>query len=83
MKTVPPTPAGLSSFTYAQAQEMNLAFAAAMLKARDTGKERFTLGPKVDDTPMVPAVIPRPDSVSRMGSAAALCANDMDSKVRI
>jgi hypothetical protein len=54
---------------------MNLAFARAMLAARDRGEEHFTIGPKVDDTPLVGAYFDKPLRHSPMSSSANACLN--------
>ena len=54
---------------------MNLAFAHAMLSARERGQESFTLGPKIDDTPLVGAHIERQLQYSPMSSSANACLN--------
>jgi hypothetical protein len=54
---------------------MNLKFAKAMLSARDRGEESFTIGPKVDHTPLVGAYVERQLQFSPMSSGAAACLN--------
>jgi len=54
---------------------MNLNFAKAMLSARDRGEESFTIGPRVDHTPLVGAYFDRELRHSPMSSGAAACLN--------
>ena len=54
---------------------MNLKFAKAMLSARDRGEEHFTIGPKIDHTPLVGAYFDRQLRHSPMSSGAAACLN--------
>ena len=54
---------------------MNLAFAKAMLSARDKGHEHFTIGPKVDLTPLVGKHFERELRHSPMSSSANACLN--------
>jgi hypothetical protein len=55
--------------------QMNLNFADAMLTARREGKEHFTIGPKVDHTPLVGAYFDKPLRHSPMSSGANACLN--------
>jgi hypothetical protein len=54
---------------------MNLKFAQAMLSARQRGEESFTIGPKIDRTPLVGAYIDRQLRHSPMSSSANACLN--------
>src|ERR1700731_60256 len=54
---------------------MNLSFAKAMLSARDRGEEHFTIGPKIDHTPLVGAYFDKPLRHSPMSSGAKACLN--------
>lgn len=67
------TDSTLDFFERRECIEMNLAFAKAMLSARERGQESFTIGPKVDDTPLVGAYIERQLQYSPMSSGAAAC----------
>jgi hypothetical protein len=69
------TDSTLGFYNRTQCIEMNLAFAHAMLAARERGQESFTIGPKVDDTPLVGAYIERQLQYSPMSSGAAACLN--------
>jgi len=61
-------------FTREQAIDMNVAFAHAMIAARDAGLERFTLGPKKDFTGFIPTHFERAVSSTLIRSSGALCA---------
>jgi hypothetical protein len=54
---------------------MNLNFARTMLSARDRGEEHFTIGPKIDHTPLVGAYFDKPLRHSPMSSGANACLN--------
>ena len=54
---------------------MNLNFAKAMLSARDRGEESFTIGPRVDHTPLVGTHFDRQLQHSPMSSSANACLN--------
>src|ERR1700721_2861541 len=69
------TDSTLGFFERRECIEMNLAFAKAMLSARERGQESFTIGPKVDDTPLVGAYFPAQPTQSFMSSSAATCVN--------
>jgi hypothetical protein len=69
------TDSTLDFFERRECIEMNLAFARAMLAARERGRESFTLGPKIDDTPLVGAYIERQLQYSPMSSSANACLN--------
>jgi hypothetical protein len=69
------TDSTLGFFERRECIEMNLAFAHAMLAARERGQESFTLGPKIDDTPLVGAYFPPQPTQSFMSSSAATCVN--------
>lgn len=64
-------------FSYAEAMQMNLDFAEAMLHARRNGLEQFTVGPVKDDSPLVPHHFAPALRFSGCTSSAALCADDM------
>ena len=73
-------------FSYKQAREMNLAFAHAMIRAREAGlesRENVSYGPRVDRTPFTPTHVERQLRFSGMTSSAAVCADDCDSRVAI
>lgn len=72
------------SFTRDEVQEMNLAFAKAMLDARKAGLEHFTIGTIVDTSPwyMAKKFTPEPTQ-SFMTSSAALCMDLADSTEQI
>lgn len=74
------------NFSYEQAREMNIRFAHAMIAARESGAERrenITYGPKLDRTAMVPKHYDFEPCRSGMTSSAAVCADDLDSRVAI
>jgi hypothetical protein len=54
---------------------MNLNFARAMLSARERGEEHFTIGPKIDHTPLVGAYFDKQLRHSPMSSSANACLN--------
>jgi hypothetical protein len=64
-------------FSREQVIQMNLKFAAAMLAARKAGLEKFTTGPKKDNTPFVPTPFFRALKQSMSGSSAALLADEV------
>ena len=62
------------AFTHEECQEMNIAFAHAMLDARKDGLEHFTIGAIIDTSPWYMAKKIRPEpSLSMMTSSAAMC----------
>lgn len=66
-------------FTYEQVFRMNYKFAVAMLQARRSGTEKFSLGIVRDQTPLVPSHFPRIQYHSGMGSSAQVCIDEMPS----
>ena len=64
-------------FTREQVIAMNLKFAKAMFAAREAGLEKFTNGPKKDNTPLVPTPFFRALQRSMSGSSAALLADEV------
>ena len=74
------------TFSYEQAREMNIAFAHAMIAAREAGLEsraNNTYGPKLDNAPFMPTHFERSPLMSVMTSSAALCADDCDNTVNL
>jgi hypothetical protein len=69
------TDSPLGFFDRRECIQMNLNFADAMLRARSRGEEHFTIGPKVDHTPLVGAHFDRPLRHSPMSSSANACLN--------
>ena len=62
-------------FTRKECIAMNIDFAHAMLSARQRGEEHFTIGPKIDHTPLVGAYFDKPIRHSPMSSSAGACMN--------
>lgn len=61
-------------FTRAEAKQMNIRFAQAMLDARKRGDEQFRLGVIIDTSPLMPTHYSREVSGSLMSSSGAACA---------
>ena len=70
-----PTDSTLGFFDRQECIRMNLNFADAMLAARRKGEEHFTIGPKIDHTPLVGAHFDRELRHSPMSSSANACLN--------
>jgi site-specific DNA-methyltransferase (adenine-specific) len=62
-----PIDSSLGFFDRKECIWMNLKFAKAMLAARERGEEHFTIGPKIDHTPLVGAYFDRQLRHSPMG----------------
>lgn len=67
------TDSTLGFFDRRECVEMNLAFAQAMLSARERGQEQFTIGPKIDNTAILPTHYPAQPTQSLMSSSSATC----------
>jgi|HubBroStandDraft_4_1064222.scaffolds.fasta_scaffold00045_42 hypothetical protein len=69
------TDSTLGFFDRQECITMNLKFAKAMLSARQRGEESFTIGAKIDHTPLVGAYFDKQLRHSPMSSGAAACLN--------
>lgn len=70
------TDSTLGFFDRRECVEMNLAFAHAMLSARERGEEQFTIGAKIDNTVILPTHFPKQPTQSLISSSAATCAGE-------
>lgn len=69
---------GAALFTYERVMEMNVAFAMAMLNARDAGLESFTLGPKKNRSGCNAAHFAPQPCMSLITSSAQACVEAPD-----